>query len=206
MRFYCNKISLPNIEFHLNIWDYKSKCASHNLMPHYIAHLWNRKHPQVWTTSLFMQIQHAQRRAYLSLFHCTTVVPKGRLCLAFINLPLEALFTTKELLASQNWFLFTSISCDTQKEAPARALQPNSPWEFDTLHDLRPVANAFHNHSHHLFIMSWTWRVLKADVTHDDLTSMGEWTRWLIVSKTNTLIISRRAQCNRSLTINLYLS
>ena len=56
------------------------------------------------------------------------------------------------------------------------------------------------------FIMSRTWRVLKADVAHDDLTSMGEWTRWLIVSQTNTLIISRRTQWNRSLTTNLYLS
>lgn len=85
-------------------------------------------------------------------------------------------------------------------------MQLSPPWEFSMLCHWCPTPHAFYNHSHHLFIMSWTWGGLKADVTHDDLTSMGKWTRWLIVSKTNTLIIRRRAQCNRSLTTNLYLS
>lgn len=113
----------------------------------------------------------------------------------------------KGLLALHESSQFTCFFCDWQRGASVSTMrQLNPPWEFNMLYHWCPTPHAFYNHSHHLFIMSWTLGGLKADVTHDDLTSMGEWTRWLIVSKTNTLIISRRAQCNRSLTTNLYLS
>lgn len=76
-----------------------------------------------------MQILYAQRRAYLSLLCCYHRSAKGKylvsLCLAFIRLPLQTLFTIHEL--KDFWhpkicFHFTSIFCDVQKEAPARAL------------------------------------------------------------------------------------
>lgn len=50
-----------------------------------------------------MQMHYAERRAYMSFFCCITTVPKGgivshfalpfSLCLAFLNLPLQTLFT-----------------------------------------------------------------------------------------------------------------
>ena len=160
-----------------------------------------------------MQILQALRRVYLSLFCCISTVPEGgnrvSLCFAVISVyPCKySPHLLKELLAWRESCLFTSLFCDWQRGASVSTMmQLNAPWEFNMLYHGCPTPHAFYNHSHHLFIMSWTWGGLKADVTHDDLTSMGEWTRWLIVSKTNTLIISRRAQCNRSLTTNLYLS
>lgn len=126
----------------------------------------------------------------------------------YSRLPLQILSPlAKGFLALHESSQFTFFFSDWQRGASVSTMmQLNSLWEFNMQYHWCPTPHAFYNHSHHLFIMSWTWGGLKADVTHDDLTSMGEWTRWLIVSKTNTLIISRRAQCNRSLTTNLYLS
>lgn len=161
-----------------------------------------------------MQILQARRCAYLSLFCCISTAPQGGI-LSHSALPLlVSTFANTDLSPRAKGLLplhksspFTSFFCDWQRGASVSAMiQLNSPWEFYMLCHGCWTPHAFYNHNHHLFIMSWTWGGLKADVTHDDLTSMGKWTRWLIVSKTNTLIISRRAQCNRSLTTNLCLS
>lgn len=138
--------------------------------------------------------------------------PREESCLTVLGhyerLPLQTLSPLAKGTsgAAREFSVHILILCWQRGASVSTMMQLNAPWEFNMLYHGCPTPHAFYNHSHHLFITSWTWGGLKADVTHDDLTSMGEWTRWLIVSKTNTLIISRRAQCNRSLTTNLYLS
>lgn len=160
-----------------------------------------------------MQILQALPRAYLSLFCCLSTAPQGGI-LSHFALPLVvSTFANTFPYFQKDFWLCTRVLSSRPSSVIGREELLWVQWCNSILLgnsicctiDAQPL-HAFYNHSHHLFIMSWTWGGLKADVTHDDLTSMGEWTRWLIVSKTNTLIISRRAQCNRSLTTNLYLS
>lgn len=186
----------------------------HNIMSHYWAHSLKKKKGNTHRSEQLQFCANftSTKACLLVTFSSYQQSTPGRngvsLCCAIVSVCLCKLSPLAEgflALHKSSWFTF--FFCDWQKgDRVSTMRQLNPPWEFNMLYHRCPTPHAFYNHSHHLFIMSWTWGGLKADVTHDDLTSMGEWTRWLIVSKTNTLIISRRAQCNRSLTTNLYLS
>ena len=96
MRFYSNKILLQNTEFYQNIWDYKSKCASHIILCHIIQHIFKKETPTGLNNFYFyanaLCTETCLHVAFLLYHHSA----KGRyhvlLCLAFLNLPLQTLF------------------------------------------------------------------------------------------------------------------